>query len=379
MRTIHSAAVLGAGTMGAQIAAHLANAGVPVLLLDLDEKTARDGLERAAKLKPAPFFTRETASLVSTGGFDTDLARIAESDWIIEAVIERLDVKCNLLAQVEPHRAPNAIVSSNTSGIPIASLAEGRSEKFRRHWLGTHFFNPPRYLPLLEIIPTPDTDPAVVETISQFADRALGKGVVVAKDTPNFIGNRIGLYSVLRVLELLMKGSYAIEEIDAISGPAIGRPKSATFRTMDISGIDVLAHVAHNLAERLELESERAQFVLPPLIDELVARGWIGDKAGQGFYKKERGPEGSLILTLDPETLKYRERQSPQLPALDEAQSRRAHAGTVPRQESRRRVPARHPWPDAALRGGSHPGDRALHRRRGSRHALGLRLGTGSV
>jgi len=321
MRTIHSAAVLGAGTMGAQIAAHLANAGVPVLLLDLDKKTARDGLERAAKLKPAPFFTREAGHLVRTGGLDTDLARIGESDWIIEAVVERLDVKRGLLQKVDAARRAGSIVSSNTSGIPIASLAEGRSHKFRRHWLGTHFFNPPRYLPLLEIIPTPDTDPAVVETISQFADHALGKGVVVAKDTPNFIGNRIGLYGVLRVLELLMKGSYSIEEIDAISGPAIGRPKSATFRTIDVLGIDILAHVAHNLTERLELESERSQFVLPPFIDELVARGWIGEKAGQGFYKKERGPEGSRILTLDPETLQYRERQSPHLSSLDEAQS----------------------------------------------------------
>ena len=307
--------------MGAQIAAHLANAGVPALLLDLDAATARAGLKRATKLKPAPFFTRETASLVSTGGFDTDLARIAECDWIVEAVVERIDIKRELLAKVEPHRAPDAIVSSNTSGIPIASIAEGRSEAFRKHWVGTHFFNPPRYLPLVEVIPTPDTDQAVVETISHFASHALGKGVVIAKDTPNFIGNRIGLYGVMRVLELLVRGEYTIEEIDAMSGPVIGRPKSATFRTMDIAGIDVLAHVARNLADRLETEAERAAFVLPPLVDELVKRGWIGEKGGQGFYKKERGPEGSRILTLDPATLDYRERQSPKLAALDAARS----------------------------------------------------------
>ena len=178
--------------MGSQIAAHLANAGVPTLLLDLDESTAREGLKRATKFKPTPFFTHKTTSLISTGGFDTDLARIAECDWIVEAVVERLDIKRELLAKIEPHRAPQAIVSSNTSGIPIASIAEGRSGAFRTHWVGTHFFNPPRYLPLLEIIPTTDTDPVVVETISRFADHALGKGVVIAKDTPSFIGTGLG-------------------------------------------------------------------------------------------------------------------------------------------------------------------------------------------
>ncbi len=319
MQRIHSIAVLGAGVMGAQIAAHAANAGLPVLLLDLDARTARDGLKRARKLKPDPFFTPETAERIAVGGFDTDLARIAESDWIVEAIVERLDVKQDLLARVEPHRAQHAVVSSNTSGIPIASLATGRGEAFRRHWLGTHFFNPPRYLPLLEIVPTADTDPAVVDTLVRFGDRALGKGVVVAKDTPNFIGNRIGMFGVMRVLEQLAGNAYTIEEIDAMTGPAIGRPRSATFRTLDIAGLDVLAHVAANLTERIEDAEERAAFALPELIADMVERGWVGSKAGAGFYRKRKAGGDSEILTLDPGTMDYRARRSPRLPALDAA------------------------------------------------------------
>lgn len=321
MTHIHTAAVLGAGTMGAQIAAHLANAGVPVLLLDLDTQTAEAGFKRARKLKPDPLFTPETARLVSLGGFDTDLEKVTTCDWIIEAVVEQLEIKQQLLARVEPYRGATAVVSSNTSGIPIAQIAEGRSEDFRRHWLGTHFFNPPRYLPLLEVIPTTDTDPDVVSAIRRFADHSLGKGVVETKDTPGFIANRIGLYSVMRVLDLLSSGEFTIEEIDALSGPAIGRPKSATFRTMDIAGIDILAHVAQDLSERLEGDEERRQFVAPSLVEELVKRGWIGEKAGQGFYKKERTPEGSQILTLDPAAFEYRKRQPPQLPEIDAARS----------------------------------------------------------
>ena len=270
MTHIHSAAVLGAGTMGAQIAAHLANAGLSVLLLDLDQKTAFEGLRRAQKLRPQPFFTNDTVDLISLGGFDTDFSRLKESDWIIEAVIERLDVKRQLMANIEPYLSPESIVSSNTSGIPIASIAEGRSEEFRRRWLGTHFFNPPRYLPLLEIIPTNDTSLTVVETIRKFADHFLGKGVVVAKDTPGFIGNRIGLYGIIRVLQLISDAGFTIEEIDTINGSAIGRPESAVFRTMDIVGIDVLARVTHNLNEQLENDNERAAFALPPIIDTLV-------------------------------------------------------------------------------------------------------------
>ena len=321
LRPIRSVAVLGAGTMGAQIAAHVANAGLGVLLLDLDADTARSGLKRAAALKPDPFFTRAAQIRIRLGGFDRDLPEIAGCDWIIEAIIERLDAKHALLEQVEAHRRADAIVTSNTSGIPIGTLAEGRSEAFRRHWLGSHFFNPPRYLRLVEIVPTGDTDPAVVTALSSFVDRQLGKGVVVAKDTPNFIANRIGLYGVTRVLEQLASGPFTIEEIDAVTGPVVGRPKSATFRTMDIAGIDILAHVATNLSARLDTEDERRAFELPPLVGQLVERGWIGEKAGQGFYKKERGRDGSTIRTLDPATLDYRPRQSARLGALDAART----------------------------------------------------------
>src|SRR5207247_631273 len=303
-------AVLGAGTVGAPIAEHVANAGVPVVLLDLTADIARDGLKRARALKPDPFFTADAAALVATGGFDGDLSKLAAVDWITEAVVEQLEVKRGVLERVDAVGRPGTIVTSNTSGISIAAMAEGRSDDFRRHWLGTHFFNPPRYLRLLEIIPTRETDPSVVERVSHFADHRLGKGVVVAKDTPGFIANHIGVYGVMQILRVLESGQYTIEEIDAITGPAIGRPNSATFRTMDIAGIDILADVAKNL--HLEL---------PTIVSALVERGWIGEKAGQGFYKRDKTATGSGILTLDPATLTYRARQSPKLPSLDAARS----------------------------------------------------------
>jgi 3-hydroxyacyl-CoA dehydrogenase len=307
---MRSVAVLGAGTMGAQIAAHFANAGVPVLLLDLTADVARDGLTRARALKPDPFFTSDAATLITTGDFDADLSKAATVDWILEAVVERLDIKRALLERVDAVRRPGTIITSNTSGIPIATLAEGRSDDFRRHWLGTHFFNPPRYLRLLEVIPTAETDAAVVERVSHFSDHRLGKGVVLAKDKPNFIANHIGLFGVTQVLRALESGEYTIEEIDAMTGPAIGRPKSATFRTMDIAGIDILAHVARNL-----------RFEVPAVVTSLVERGWVGEKAGQGFYKREKTASGSEILALDPATLTYRAKQSVRLPALDAARS----------------------------------------------------------
>ena len=248
---IRSIAVLGAGTMGAQIAAHFANAETPALLLDVTADAARQGLERARTLKPDPFFTPDTWRLVTTGSFDAELNRIRDCDWIVEAVIEQLDIKRGLLQRVDAARRPGSIVSSNTSGIPIAALAEGRSDDFRRHWLGTHFFNPPRYLRLLEVIPTPETLPEIVNIVARFADHRLGKGVVIAKDSPNFIGNHIGLYGFMRTLAKVAAGEYTIEEVDAITGPALGRPKSATFRTMDIAGLDVLGHVVGNLRARL--------------------------------------------------------------------------------------------------------------------------------
>src|SRR5262245_4034813 len=313
---IHRVAVLRAGTMGSQIAAHFANAGVPALLLDISADAAREGLKRARALKPDPFFTPDTWKLISTGSFD-ELARVKDSDWIIEAVVEQLDVKRALLEKVDATRRGGSIVSSNTSGIPVSALAEGRSEDFRRHWLGTHFFNPPRYLHLLEVIPTVETDPACVKRVSWFADHSLGKGVVVAKDTPNFIANHLGLYGVVATLRMLESGEYTIEEIDAITGPALGRPKSATFRTMDIAGIDVLAHVARNLTDRLTDGQARAALTLPPIVQRLIEKGWVGEKSGQGFYKKS----GADILTLEPSTLEYRARKSARLAPLDAAGS----------------------------------------------------------
>src|SRR5262249_28085992 len=230
LMTIRSATVLGAGVMGAQIAAHLANAGVRVRLLDVARGAAREGLERGRRMKPDPFFIPDAASLIETGGFDEAPARAADAAWIIESIVERLDAKQALMARVESVRRADAIVSSNTSGIPIASIAQGRTEAFRRHWLGTHFFNPPRYLHLLELIPTPETDPDVIRLLNDFCDVRLGKGVVQAKDAPGFIANRIGIFGVVQALRAVDSGEYTIEEVDAITGPAIGRPKSATFR-----------------------------------------------------------------------------------------------------------------------------------------------------
>lgn len=317
MTTIRTAAVLGAGVMGAQIAAHFANAGVRVRLLDVTADAARDGLARARKLKPDPFFTAEAAALIETDGFDDGLPRIDEADWIVEAIVERLDAKQALMARVDAVRRADAIVSSNTSGIPIASIADQRSSGFRRHWLGTHFFNPPRYLHLLELIPTPDTDAEVVSLVAAFCDVRLGKGVVRAKDAPGFIANRIGVFGVVHALQAIERGDCTIEEVDAMTGPAIGRPKSATFRTLDIAGIDVLAHVARTLRERLPDPAERAAFELPAFVDSMIARGMIGAKSGRGFYERR----GDDILTLDPKTLEYRSRRSPRLPAIDAAMS----------------------------------------------------------
>lgn len=318
MIPINSVTVLGAGTMGAQIALHCANAGIPVLLLDLTPELARQGLDKARKLKPDPQFTPEAHTLVTTGGFEAGLDQIGTSDWIMEAVIEQLDVKQQLLARVDEKRRPGSIVSTNTSGIPIAALAEGRSDDFRRHWIGTHFFNPPRYLRLLEIIPTAETDPAVVAAVTRFGDHRLGKGVVVAKDTPNFIGNHIALYGVARTLEALATGKYTIEEIDAITGPALGRPGSATFRTMDIAGLDILAHVLRNLNERLESVADRAAFAVPALVDELIKRGQLGEKTGKGFYERRKNDKGeSGIWTLDPATFTYRAKQSARIASIE--------------------------------------------------------------
>jgi 3-hydroxyacyl-CoA dehydrogenase len=316
--TIHSVAVLGAGTMGAQIALHCANAGIPALLLDLTADAAREGLERARKLRPDPQFTPDVHRLIKTASFDDGMALLKGVDWIMEAVVERLDIKQQLLAKVDAARRPGSIVSSNTSGIPISVLAEGRSDDFRKHWLGTHFFNPPRYLRLLEIIPTPETDAGVVDAVRHFADYHLGKGVVVAKDTPNFIGNHIALYGVVRTLDAVASGRYTIEEVDAITGPALGRPGSATFRTMDIAGVDVLAHVMKNLEERLDSADDRAAFAMPPFLEKMLERKMLGEKAGRGFYERRKNAAGdSDIWTLDLSTLEYRPKQSARIASIE--------------------------------------------------------------
>jgi 3-hydroxyacyl-CoA dehydrogenase len=307
--------------MGAQIAAHLGNAGYPVSLLDVSRDAAREGLERARKLKPDPFFTPESAARIQTGGFDADLEWVTRADWIIEAIIEQAEAKRALLARVDALRGAGSIVSSNTSGLSIAGLAEGRSDDFRRHWLGTHFFNPPRYLPLVEIIPTAETDPGVVAAVRDFADRRLGKNVVVAKDTPGFIANHVAMHGLVRIFEALAAGTYTVEEIDAITGAAIGRPKSATCRTVDIAGLDILVHVATDLAARLP-DGRGAQFHFPPFVHEMLKRGWIGEKAGRGFYERRRNDSGETeIWALDHQTMEYRARQPVKLPSLEAAAS----------------------------------------------------------
>ncbi len=342
MREIRKVAVLGAGTMGARIAAQLANARIPSLLLDIVPKEltreeaqkglaladprvrnrlAESGIDAALKSRPAAFFVPEGARMIEPGNFEDHLARIKDCDWIIEAVTENREIKRALLERVEPLRAPHAIVSSNTSGISIAGIAEGMSEEFRRHWLGTHFFNPPRYMHLLEVIPTPDTLPAVLETISRFGDGVLGKGIVVAKDTPTFIANRVGTFMTMNVLRLMQAEGYTIEEIDALTGPAMGLPKSATFRTLDIVGLDVLVHVVRNLAESLPNDERRDVFALPDFISKMMERKLLGDKTGQGFYKKVKGGEESEILTLDLATFEYRPRQKARFASLDMARN----------------------------------------------------------
>jgi len=310
---IQSAAVLGAGTMGAQIAAHLANAGVPVLLLDVTADAAKAGLERARKMKPDPFFVAEGAALITTGGFDDRMAHAGKADWIIEAIVEKLDAKHALFEKLAPHLKPTAIVSTNTSGIPIRSIST--SPRF----LGTHFFNPPRYLPLVELIPTDATDPGVVAELHAFLDYKLGKGVVLAKDAPGFIANRIGVYGMARTLELVADGRFTIDEVDALTGPAIGRPKSATFRTADIAGLDILAKVASDLETNLKEEA----FRMPPFVEAMVGEGATGEKAGRGFFKKAVGRDFSPgeILVRDLATGAYRPREKATFASVEAARS----------------------------------------------------------
>lgn len=329
---IRRAAVVGAGYMGAGIAAHLANVGIPVLLLDIvppeasasTNRTARNriaqaGLDKAIKAKPASaFYSERSAKLVTIGNTEDDFAKLSEVDWIIEAVIERLDVKHDLFARIEVVRQPSTIVSSNTSGLPAHQLVEGRSAEFQRHFLITHFFGPVRFMKLLELAPSPQTDPELVAYLTAFGGERLGKGVVLCKDTPNFIGNRIGMYGFASVIHRMLAEGYKIEEVDAISGPAMGHPRSATFRTSDFSGLDVSLNVANNLYQNLTHDPARDVFKLPPFVAEMVQRGWLGDKTGQGFYKRVKGADGaSTILAIDPATLEYRAQDSVQFTSLE--------------------------------------------------------------
>jgi|SRR5579871_1703686 3-hydroxyacyl-CoA dehydrogenase len=328
---IKRAAVVGAGIMGAGIAAHLANVGIPVLLLDIvpddakgttnraaRNRIAQAGLDKAIKAKPASaFYTTRSAKLVTVGNTEDDLARLGEVDWIVEAVFEQLDIKTDLYARIEQVRRPGTIISSNTSGLPATMLLEGRSEDFRRHFLITHFFNPVRFMKLLELVAGPETDPALMAYMGDFCTNRLGKGVVYCKDRPNFIGNRIGTYGFLATVHRVLNEGYKIEEADAILGPAMGRPRSAAFRTADLAGIDTLLHVADNLYENLPNDPQRELFRMPQFVRDMVAQGKLGDKTGQGFYKREKGGDKRTILVIDSATLEYRAQDSVHFSSLD--------------------------------------------------------------
>jgi 3-hydroxyacyl-CoA dehydrogenase len=330
MKRINKVAVLGAGTMGARIAAHFANAGVPSYLFDIvppdadgpaRNKIAAAGLDAARKSKPAAFMEPSLARFVTVGNFEDDLKKLADVDWIIEAVVENLDLKRALLKKVEAIRKPGTIVTTNTSGLPVGKIAEGFSDDFRWAWFGTHFFNPPRYMRLLEIIPTPEADRAAIDAIAHFCDVRLGKGVVIAKDTPNFIGNRIGTFSVLNVIRLMQEMGLTIEEVDALTGQAVGWPKSATFRTIDLVGLDILGHVVGNMTTNVH--DERSNLRLPEFFGQMLQRKWLGDKTKGGFYKKAKGGPGKEDerLALDWKTLEYHPRQKPKFPALEMAKN----------------------------------------------------------
>ncbi|CAM3784913.1 3-hydroxyacyl-CoA dehydrogenase/enoyl-CoA hydratase family protein [Mesobacillus zeae] len=321
MRQIQRAAVLGSGVMGSGIAAHLANIGIPTLLLDIVPRELTEGekakgltlvdrsvrsrfaegaIQKLLKQKPAPLASKKNLNLIEAGNFEDDMPRLKDVDWIIEVVVENLEIKKKVFESVDKYRKQGSIVSSNTSGISVEAMAEGRSEDFRKHFLGTHFFNPPRYLKLLEVIPTKDTDPEILSFMKTFGEDRLGKGVVEAKDTPNFIGNRIGTYGLLVTVREMLKGGYSIGEVDSVTGPLIGRPKSATFRTLDVVGLDTFVHVANNVHGQVEGQ-EQEVFEVPGFMKEMLDKGWLGSKSGQGFFLKK----GKEILELDPHTLEY--------------------------------------------------------------------------
>ncbi|HKO12520.1 MAG TPA: 3-hydroxyacyl-CoA dehydrogenase NAD-binding domain-containing protein, partial [Acidobacteriaceae bacterium] len=319
---IRRIAVLGAGTMGSRIAAHIANAGLRVLLLDMAQPgdpnlLTRKALEALKKSKPAALASANFLKRIDTGNFDDDLPRLKDCDWIIEAVAENLEIKRSLLARVVPHLRPDAILTTNTSGLPVAAIAESLPADVRRRWFGTHFFNPPRYMQLLEIIATPETDPAAIAAVAQFAEVHLGKSVVPANDRPNFIANRIGAFSMLNTIRIMQQQGLTIEEVDALTGKPLGWPKTGTFRLGDMVGLDVLGSVVRNFAQNTR--DERSDLQLPQFLDQMLERKWFGDKTGQGFYKKQKSAQGEERLVLDPATLEYRPSQKPRIPALDMA------------------------------------------------------------
>lgn len=338
-RTIERVAVLGSGVMGSRIACHFANIGVEVLLLDiaprelnekekakglsLDHSSVRnrivnDSLQFALKSNPSPIYSKSFARRIQTGNFDDDMSKISEVDWIIEVVVERLDIKQKVFENVEKHRKPGTLITTNTSGIPIAAMNEGRSEDFRKHFCGTHFFNPPRYLRLLEIIPGPDTDPEVIEFLMEYGSRFLGKETVLCKDTPAFIANRVGVYSIMELFHVVKDMGLSVEAVDKLTGPVIGHAKSATFRTADVVGLDTLVHVANGVKDNCPDDERNKVFAIPEYVQKMVDNKWLGSKSGQGFYKKEKGEDGkSVILSLDLEKMEYRPKEKVSFPTLE--------------------------------------------------------------
>jgi 3-hydroxyacyl-CoA dehydrogenase len=313
---IRRVAVLGAGTMGAAIAAHAANAGLAVDLLDLDRDTVQGGFERMLAARPAALASPRLAERIRLGSFEEDLDRLADADWVVEAIVERLEPKQELLTRVEKTMGPEAVVSSNTSGLPLASLAEGRSDDFRRRFLGTHFFNPPRYLKLVELIPTADTDPEVLEGMRAFVERVLGKGAVVAKDSPNFIANRLGSFAGMHDVRYALEHGYPIEEVDALTGPLVGRPKTATFRLFDQVGLDIMVDVAGNLYELAPDDESREVLPAPEPLRRMLEARKLGNKTGGGFYRRGKRDGQTVFDVLDLDTLEYRPAATPDLPIV---------------------------------------------------------------
>nr|MBA3675385.1 3-hydroxyacyl-CoA dehydrogenase/enoyl-CoA hydratase family protein [Chitinophagaceae bacterium] len=328
-RIIRKVAVLGSGVMGSRIACHFAGIGLQVLLLDIVPKDAtdlksknkivNDALQTALKSNPSPVFTKDVVKKIKTGNFTDNMKDIADCDWVIEVVIERLDIKQSIFTEVEKYRKPGTLITSNTSGIPINMMAEGRSDDFKKHFCGTHFFNPPRYLRLLEIIPTKYTDSEVVNFLMHYGDLYLGKTTVLAKDTPAFIANRIGVFSIMSIFHLMEKIGLNIDEVEALTGPIIGRPKSATFRTADVVGIDTLVKVAKGVADNCANDEAKNAFSLPNWLGKVVENNWLGDKTGQGFFKKIKGGAEKEIHTLNLQTLEYAPRSKPKFATVEAA------------------------------------------------------------